>query len=121
MVVDRLQPRRAIRIVERMACAHFGDISWRVEIVRVVETPAQLTREFEPHRGFAAARNAHEYDDQRRFHLPCPRADRVAPFVKFVKIEKRLDRFSHKSEFHDSLLEEYRTIIAPADFCHETI
>src|SRR5262249_43911278 len=62
---DALEPRLAVRIGQRNARMHLGDIGLRVEQVAFLESPAEARRQFLSDRGLARTRDAHDHEDRR--------------------------------------------------------
>jgi len=61
---DRLQPRLAVVVVERLAGGHLRDVRGRVEVVGVRERDAQPLGDRGPDRRLAGTGHAH-HDEQR--------------------------------------------------------
>ncbi|AAN82664.1 Hypothetical protein c4226 [Escherichia coli CFT073] len=82
-VVQRLQPRFAIVVIQRFARRHFFDIAARMEEIAIKKRGMKLMRHFTGDRRFAAARYAHQ---DVNVVIMVSRAQSGAPTIQELKM-----------------------------------
>src|SRR5260370_12342854 len=62
---EAVEPGPAVRVIERLAPAHFGDVALSMKPIALEELRAQLARKRPAERGLTRTRHAHHHDDHR--------------------------------------------------------
>ena len=86
-VMQGLQPRRTIRVVQRNPGTHLRHIRRRVEIVSVHKTPMQVLRERLAYSGLPHPADAHQEDDHLRASAPLVYNSPSARCTRLIAIE----------------------------------
>jgi hypothetical protein len=66
-IVQRLEPRGPIRVIERNAGTHLGDTGCGVKVVRISKGPSEFLGKLLPDRGLSDTANSHEQNDHDTF------------------------------------------------------